>query len=303
MKAIIDLGTNTFHLLIAEVKNGVINEYFKLQIPVKLGKGGIGNNFISEDSFKRGLTALREFRKYLDQFGITQIHAFATSAIRSATNGSDFIFQAKTNFQIEINAIDGDTEASFIYDGVKHSFNFPDEKVLVMDIGGGSVEFIIGHKDQIIWKQSFNIGAARIIEKFYPHDPITEEEILALNSYFDKELTVLANAIKENSLTVLIGAAGSFETLVDIVLKDLEVIPNSLSKNAFEIRRQDFELFYELMITSSIEQRLKLKGMVEFRIEMIVVAAVLMKYVIEKFQIKKIVSSNYSLKEGVLFQE
>ena len=163
MKAIIDLGTNTFHLLIAEVRNGLINEYFKLQIPVKLGKGGIGDNLITEDAFKRGLTALSEFRKYIDQFEIKEVHAFATSAVRSAKNGDEFIFKAKKYYQIEINAICGDDEAALIYEGVKHSFNLPEENILVMDIGGGSVEFIIGQKEDIFWKHSFNIGAARLV--------------------------------------------------------------------------------------------------------------------------------------------
>jgi len=303
MKAIIDLGTNTFHLLIAEVRNGSIVEYFKFQVPVKLGKGGIGNNIISEDSFKRGITALAEFRKYLDQFEVSEVHVFATSAIRSAKNGEEFILQAQKCCQIEINAISGDVEATLIYEGVKHSFNFPNENILVMDIGGGSVEFIIGKKENIIWKQSFNIGAARLIERFSPHDPISEEDIFLLKKYFTNELLSLTDAIKNFSPVILIGSAGSFETLVDVVLKDFEVIPNSLSKHAFEIRRADFEMFYELMITSTIEQRSKLKGMIDFRIEMIVVAAILMKYIVDEFEIKKIIASNYSLKEGALFSK
>src|SRR3954463_14736812 len=102
MKAIIDLGTNTFHLLIAEVRNNEIREYFKLQVPVKIGDGGINAGYINEDAFKRGMTALAEFRKYLNQFAIKDIKVFATSAIRSAKNGKDFVKQAKDNFELNI---------------------------------------------------------------------------------------------------------------------------------------------------------------------------------------------------------
>ena len=303
MKAIIDLGTNTFHLLIAEVKNGMINEYFKLQVPVKIGKGGINKGLITSDSFIRGLTALAEFRKYLDQFGITQVHAFATSAIRNAVNGTEFINEAKKLHQIDIAAINGDAEATFIFEGVIHSFKVPDENILVMDIGGGSVEFIIGCNNNILWKNSFDLGAARLIEKFQPLDPITEKEIVEIRNYFNDKLKPLKDALKKYPTKILVGSAGSFETLVDVVLKDLEVIPNTLSKNAFEIRHEDFDVFYELMMTSKIEQRSKLKGMIDFRIEMIVVAALLMKFVVQEFEIKKIIASNYSMKEGILFSE
>ncbi|MFI5221518.1 MAG: exopolyphosphatase [Bacteroidia bacterium] len=302
MKAIIDLGTNTFHLLIAEVKNGVIREYFKLQVPVKIGQGGIIKGIITPEAKQRAHTALAEFRKYLDRFEVKEIKALATSAIRGATNGDEFLTEAKELHGIIIEKISGDTEAECIYEGVSHSFDLPTENILVMDIGGGSVELIIGQKETILWKQSFDLGAARMIEHFSIHDPILQEEIELLESYFSDQLFPLTEALQKFPVSILVGSAGSFETLVDVVLKDLEVIPNSLSKHAYEIRRQDFDVFHELMITSSAEQRSKLKGMADFRIEMIVVASILIKLVTEKYQLKKIIASDYSLKEGMMFR-
>lgn len=300
MKAIIDLGTNTFHLLIAEVKQGNINEYFKLQVPVKLGKGGINEGIINEDAFKRGITAIAEFRKYIDQFEIKDVVANATSAIREAKNGDDFVNKVKNDYQINIRKISGDQEAIYIYEGVRNSFNLPGENILVMDIGGGSVEFIIGNRESILWKHSFELGAARLVDKFQKSDPIRMDEIHEINSYIDQNLKLLKDAQNQFPAKILVGSAGSFETLVDVVLKDFGVIPNSLSRHAFEIRGEDFEVFYELMVTSSSAQRSKLKGMVDFRIEMIVVAAILMNYVINNLNIKKIISSEYALKEGML---
>jgi exopolyphosphatase/guanosine-5'-triphosphate,3'-diphosphate pyrophosphatase len=172
-----------------------------------------------------------------------------------------------------------------------------------MDIGGGSVEFIIGNKDNIKWKKSFDIGAARLIEKFKHSDPITEEEIANINQYFDQNLIDLKQALNEYPVTTLVGSAGSFETLVDVVLNDLHTIPIALSKHAFEINLPLFDIFYELMITSNNEQREKLKGMVNFRLEMIIVASVLMRYVIDHYYIRKLIASNYAMKEGVLFSK
>lgn len=301
MKAIIDLGTNTFHLFIAEVKNGTLREYFKLQVPVKIGRGGINEGVITDEAYQRGITAIMEFRKYLDQFHIKDITAFATSAIRNARNGDAFVKEVKQKSDIDIVTIDGDTEADYIYKGVSNSFKLPEANVLVMDIGGGSVEFIIGSQQNVRWKQSFEIGAARLIESFHKNNPITEEEKLALEKYLTEKLADLRTAVDEFKPEILIGAAGSFETLLDVVIKDLTVIPVSLSKSAYQIRREDFDVFLEIMTTSTMEQRSLLRGMTNFRVEMITVAALLMSYVITNFGIKRIITSDYSLKEGVLF--
>lgn len=301
VKAIIDLGTNTFHLFIGEVKNGTLRDYFKLQVPVKIGRGGINNGTITEEAYNRGITAVAEFRKYLDQFHITDVTAFATSAIRNANNGDEFVKEVKAKCGIDIVTIDGDTEADYIYKGVSNSFKLPDANVLVMDIGGGSVEFIIGNQQNILWKQSFEIGAARLIESFHRTNPISEEERAALEAYLEQKLTGLQAAVQEFNPQILIGSAGSFETLLDVVIKDLTVIPVSLSKNAYQIRREDFDVFVEIMTTSTSEQRSLLRGMTNFRVEMISVAALLMNYVITRFNITRIITSDYSLKEGVLF--
>jgi exopolyphosphatase / guanosine-5'-triphosphate,3'-diphosphate pyrophosphatase len=302
MKAVIDLGTNTFHLLIGETKNGKINEFFKLQVPVKIGKGGINDGVISDDAFTRGLTTIGEFKKYLDQFSVTDVFACATSAIRNAKNGNEFVKKVSDLYQIQIITLSGDQEAVSIYEGVRHSFKLKDENLLVMDIGGGSVEFIIGQTESVLWKQSIEIGAARLSEKFHKHEPIKENEIKSLNDYLSTKLSSLKEALTKFPSEILVGSAGSFETLLDIVIKDLAVVPNSLSKNAYEIRREDFDVFYELMIQSDELKRAKLRGMVDFRVEMIVVSAVLMRYVIEEFQIKKIIASDFSLKEGMMFR-
>jgi exopolyphosphatase/guanosine-5'-triphosphate,3'-diphosphate pyrophosphatase len=301
LKAIIDLGTNTFHLCIAEVKQGTLIEYYKLQVPVKIGSGGINKGFITAEAFKRGLTALTEFKKYIDQFQVQEVIAFATSAIRNAKNGKQFIKEAKENCGIEITTISGDVEAAYIYKGAFHSFKFPDYPVLVMDIGGGSVEFIIGIGEQMIWKQSFEIGAARLIDKFHHADPISEDAVNNLTQYLTETLVPLMDALSQHQPQMLIGSAGAFETVVDVVIKDLAIIPLSLSKNAFEIRKEDLEVFIEIMRTSTQDQRLRLRGMVNFRVEMITVAALLINFVISNHHFNRIIASNYSLKEGVLF--
>jgi exopolyphosphatase/guanosine-5'-triphosphate,3'-diphosphate pyrophosphatase len=209
--------------------------------------------------------------------------------------------KVKELFEINISIIDGIKEAEFIYNGAIHSFKLPNDEILVMDIGGGSVEFIIGRGNHIIWKQSFDIGAVRLVEMFKPQNPINQIDIETLKSHILQVLQPLQSELLKYPLKTLVGTAGSFETMVDVVIKDLRVIPNSLSKNAFEIPLQEFEVFKEMMVKTTTEQRLKFQGMLDFRAEYIPIASLLIEIIIEMAGIKKLVCSNYSMKEGALY--
>ncbi len=301
MKAIIDLGTNTFHLLIAEVSNGKVIEVYKNQIPVKLGEGGINQRLIAPQAFQRGLDALASFRDALNEHGIGQVKAYATSALRDASNGTDFIEQAQQLHQIQIELITGEQEAELIYNGIKHSFELPDANILVMDIGGGSVEFIIGKKDRIFWKKSYPIGAARLIERFHKTDPISDEELITLQSYLVHNMKELRDALQQFPTSILVGSAGSFETLVEVLKKDLQIPLGNAWDHADEIPLEAFLSFYETIITRNTNDRAKLHGMADFRVEMIVVATILMDVVIKRFDFDRLIASHYSLKEGILF--
>jgi exopolyphosphatase/guanosine-5'-triphosphate,3'-diphosphate pyrophosphatase len=301
VKAIIDLGTNTFHLLIADVVNGIIIEHRKIQIPVKIGEGGINQQYIAPVAYQRGMNALKEFRTVLNKFGINEITAFGTSAIRDASNGIDFMNDARRLYQMNIESITGEYEAELIYRGIEYSFDLPDENVLVMDIGGGSIEFIIGRKEQILWKHSYPLGAARLIERFHQTDPISDEDIVALQSYIVHNIKLVRDALIQFPTTTLIGSAGSFETLVDVLQNDLNKTVPTLSNHAQEISIDDFNEFVLLITSRNAKQRAELHGMADFRVEMIVVAAILMDVVIKRFEITRLIASHYSLKEGMLF--
>jgi exopolyphosphatase/guanosine-5'-triphosphate,3'-diphosphate pyrophosphatase len=300
MKAIIDLGTNTFHLLIANLKGSEIEIIEQIQIPVKIGECGINSQQISEAAFKRGIQALEGFSEVLKKYNITQIKAFGTSAIRDAGNGSIFI-QHAADLGIPIEAISGDEEALLIYEGVKHSFALPEQTVLIIDIGGGSVEFIIAFKDHILWKESFKLGAARLIERFHSNDPITSDEVIKLSAFIEESLVPLWQALHQYPAEILIGSAGSFETLVEVLEKDLNEKCPLVSMHAKYVSTEQLNQFCDLMTQCNTKDRLLLKGMASFRVDMIVVAAILMNVVANKASIRQVISSAYSLKEGMLF--
>lgn len=301
MKAIIDLGTNTFHLLLAGLdSNNRIIEHHKLQLPVKLGEGGINKKVIQPEPYKRGISAIGDIKAILSKHECDQVFAFATSAIRSAENGDEFVKEIKEKFDIDVKVISGDEEAELIYNGVKHAVNLTEEKVLIMDIGGGSVEFVIANNQEIFWKESFPIGAARLIERFHTEDPITEDDQRHLYHYFDKELIRLKGAMEQHKINTLIGSAGSFESVVDLVENFFE---KKLHFNtSCQISIPEFKVINRVLVNSSKQERLEMPGLASFRVEMIVVASLMTNFVIDQFNIKKLYCSDFSLKEGILFR-
>lgn len=300
--AIIDLGTNTFHLFITEKKGDTRITLHKESLPARIGAGGINSNIITDEGMERALTVLRTFRVAMDAHQILpdQTFAFGTSAIRSAENKAVFIERVFNETGIRIHVIDGDQEAQYIYMGVRSGVTMGSEPSLVMDIGGGSVEFIIGNEQQVMWKQSFEIGGQRLMEKFMKHDPMTPADVKRLNNYFEEKLIPLWNAVHQYAPVKLIGSSGSFDTLIDMDYqrRTSEWPPKGVSD--FELSLESFHESLQILTSSNHEERLAIPGMIPLRVDMIVVAMYLIEFVLKTHHIKRIQVSTFSLKEGVL---
>ncbi len=199
MIAILDFGTNTFNLLIARRQERSFEIIHSSKQPVKLGRGGIHISRIRPEAFERGYVAIQNHMETIEKYKVDEIRAFATSAIRNAANGEDFVDEIYKRFGFRIRVIPGDREAELIYKGVRQAYPLSKKNVLILDIGGGSNEFIICNEEGIQWKHSFELGMARILELFDLSDPLTHEEIQALNSYFQHELQPLLDAVKISS--------------------------------------------------------------------------------------------------------
>ena len=216
--AIIDLGTNTFNLLIAEINpNKTYQVLFQTKISVKLGEGGIDKGFIAPAAFQRGVEAIKSYQKIIKKYDVDKIIAIATSAIRGASNGVEFVLKIKEESNIDVQIISGEKEAELIYFGVRQAVKMNSETSLIIDIGGGSTEFIIANNKKIFWKQSFLLGAARLLEMFNPSDPITNVQIKTSVEYLKDQLQPLFDAVKKYPVSELIGSSGSFDSLAEMI--------------------------------------------------------------------------------------
>lgn len=296
--AIIDMGTNTFHLLVAEKKGQQFNILFQDRIATKIGAGGINGGYITAEGQERALHALILFKNKAIELGVQKIIAFGTSALRNANNGQEIINSIHAKTGIEAKIISGDEEASLIYHGVRQAVKLGDQKSLIVDIGGGSVEFIIANDSKIFWKRSFEVGGQRLIEKFHQHDPILPEEIASLTQFLEEALDPLFVELKKHDLKTLIGSSGSFDTLSEIYCLRNNIEYNTEPETPLTIKAFG-EIFQELL-TKNRAARMQIPGMIEMRVDMIVAACCLIQSLLWRYPFQSIRVSTYSLKEGVL---
>ena len=297
--AVIDMGTNTFHLLLVELHGKEFKTIYKEKIAVKLGQGGITQNQITPEAEKRALHTLEHFKNLIDGEKIDQIFAFATSAVRNATNGPDFVHKVKEQLGIQIHVISGEEEAQLIYEGIHFSGALDQRTSLMMDIGGGSVEFIIGNAQEVFWKRSFEIGGQRLLDAFHYHDPILPEEVEKLEQYCGEKLQPLLEAIATYQPNGFVGASGTFDTLIDMHYATM-LQCKLTGEHVFELPVNDFYQLFQLLVTKNRAERLLIPGMIAMRVDMIVVASCLIDFILQHLSVESMRCSHYSLKEGAV---
>lgn len=299
--SILDLGTNTFNLLIVRVENGVVGEkLYNKKIPSKIGMGGINNALISEEAFARGIDALCSHKKTIDYYKTDKLFAFGTSALRNASNSHDFVEAARKKAGIDISIISGIEEAELIFHGNKLAFEWePEKPYLIMDIGGGSNEFIIADTIGVKWMHSFELGVSRLLQKFHPSAPITEHEQKTISEYINQNLQLLYDAVEKYSVSTLIGSSGSFDTFRSVIEINSKQIVNG---NAYEIALEDYYSLQKRIYQSTREEISAIEGMDQSRVEMIALACLLVDNVLKHCGIEQIIQSSFSLKEGAIWK-
>lgn len=299
--AIIDMGTNTFNLLVVEVSDET--HYLALHNSkcfVKLGEGGIDKKFIAPEAWERGLKAIESHMNTISTFNVDKVSAFATSATRDAENGAGFVDEILKKFNLKVNVISGEQEASLIYKGVKQAVDLGDNVNLILDIGGGSNEVILCNANQVFWKHSFNLGVQRLLNHFKPSEPITSEEVSNVEQFLEQELQLLFAAVQKYNPQRFVGSSGSFDTYRSLLAHSGK-LPLSKDKT-IEIPLSSYKELHKTLLNSTKEERIAMPGMELIRVDFIVLASIFTNFIIEKLNIESIHQSNYALKEGALWE-
>lgn len=296
--AVLDLGTNSFHLLIAKSEDHGFEELLKKKIFVQLAEHGIEH--IPPQKFELGLRILEEFNNDLNEYNVSNYKVFATAGLRTAENGDEFRKEAKNRFGFNIELIDGQREAELIHKGVVQVVDLNARPRLIMDIGGGSTEFIIANKSEVFWKGSFPIGAGVLKSKFHHSEPITNQEYIKLVNFLENELSELWDKLDKYQPIGLVGASGSFNSLVNIQRSINNIYPQLESKSEI-VNLSSFRVAHLKVLKSTLEERLTIDELEPERAPMMPVATTLMSVVINHLKPdRSMIVSRYALKEGML---
>lgn len=291
--AVIDLGSNTFHLLICEVTpSGQWQALFKERVYVKLAKGGIKT--IGPQQEQLAIETMSSFAKLIREYNVKKGRAIGTAALREAKNGPELAEKLSGIVGLPIEIIDGDQEAAYILKGIRSVLPELDDYGLIMDIGGGSVEFILFKGNKVDFSQSFKVGVAILYDLFHKSDPITDQQIEALNEFLKETLKPLIDHLKKVERYYLIGASGSFEVLYDV----LRAIHHGA--HWAELDMTGIEDYMSGVIKSPLAARKLMPEIPVERRDYIVVAYLLIDFVLSLAPPERLYYCEYALKEGVV---
>jgi len=291
--AVIDLGSNTFHLLVVDMlDDGSWAPVRKDRRYVKLGSAGMDR--IDRESIQRAVQVMKEFAQQIHALKVDQTRAIGTAALREAENGFEVGKLLEKESGIHIDIIDGQHEAAYILKGIQSVMPAFDKPCLIVDIGGGSVEFILFNHQEVLFAQSYKIGVAILYNLYHQHDPIRQEDIAALTNHLDSVLEPLLNILCEVKEYFLIGASGSFEVILDVMPKLQSEIHWS------ELQLEGLDSYMTEVIHADLQTRKNRKEIPIERIDYIVVAYLLIRYIIRSQPPARLFYCDFALKEGVL---
>lgn len=295
--AIIDLGTNTFNLLVHESGTRGLRIVHASEFPVFLGKGGVEKGIITDEAFARGMDALRRHKEAAVSHGAASIRGFGTSALRNARNGAAFVRMALEELGIPITIIPGDREAELILAGVRQAIPFGQQPALVMDIGGGSTEFILATDKALMWKRSFELGVTRLRERIPISDPITVDEEARIAQHLDGRLEALYAVVERQEPHLLVGSAGSFDTLANIMAVE-QGSTLAAETTTMRFTALAFDAVKERLLRMPRAERITVPGLPEHRVDTIPYALIQIERVLIAGGIRELAWSRYALKEG-----
>lgn len=298
--AFIDIGTNTILCLIAELKNdGSFDVLDDLAEITRLGQGVHQTRQINPEGEERSFKVLERYLERCKGLNVEEIIVVGTSALRDARNSAAVCARFKEQLGLDVRVISGDEEAAYSFLAVQRGLPLKQQELLVIDVGGGSTEFIRGNEAGVSQAVSINIGSVRLTEQFLHSDPVQEEECEKMMAAVERALAQLPRPwLKDSSILTLIGIAGTCTTLAAVEKKltnysHSEVHGGLLTLD--EVRRQ-----IELFQSKPIEERKAIPGLEPKRADVILAGACLIEKIMTLFHSERIIVSDHGVRYGLL---
>jgi exopolyphosphatase/guanosine-5'-triphosphate,3'-diphosphate pyrophosphatase len=301
--ASIDIGTNSFHLVIAKIDNkkrfAVLT---KTKEVVRLGSSSNDMKYITSESIERGVEALMRFKMICDSYK-AEIIAVATSATREALNKQDFLQAVKEKTGIEINIVSGYEEARLIYLGVLQSLDIYSKRILLVDIGGGSTEFLVGEKGQVKIASSIKVGTVRLTNKFSLNDKVNKNDIKIAKSFVKGAINQIVRIMEDEKYDLAIGSSGTINNIGSIISADLSPVnaDADISLNGFVLKKKQLQNAAEKIYKAeTLVDRLSIPGLDPKRADIITAGAIILEQIFDDLEIEKMTLSGFALREGII---
>lgn len=300
--AAIDIGTNSFHLVIARINDKKrFTVLTKAKEVVRLGSSSNDMKYITDDSMKRGVETLKRFNLICKSYN-AEIIAVATSATREALNRDIFLTKVFEETGIEINIVSGYEEARLIYLGVLQSLNIYSKKILLIDIGGGSTEFLIGEKGEVISAISTKIGAVRLTHKFSLDEKIEKSNLKDARQFVKGALNPVIRSIENEKYDMVVGSSGTIINIGSIISSDnMPTDDYEINLNGFVVKKKQFYNALETIYKAETKnERIAVPGLDPKRADIITAGALILEQIFTDLNIDKITLSGYALREGII---
>lgn len=297
----IDIGTNSMRLLIANYKNNKIENRKKYVNTTRIGQGVDKDGYITQEAMERNLRALKEFSDKCKEEKCHKVYCMGTSALRDSKNGQEFVKKAKELTDIDVKIICGDEESNLGFMGVLEGTDGDKkEDILVIDIGGGSTEFIVGNEEGIKFCKSENVGALRMTEKFITTDPISDKDFNAMSKFIEETVSSTIDKLNAMNISNLVGIGGTITSL-SAINQELEVYSMEKIHNSV-VTKKDLEKILQNLKMMTLNDKKTLKGLQPKRADIITAGVEILNIVMEKLEFEKIMISEYDNLEGLMCQ-
>jgi exopolyphosphatase/guanosine-5'-triphosphate,3'-diphosphate pyrophosphatase len=298
--AAIDMGTNSFHLIIVEIKGeGKFKIVDREREVIRLGSHKNGFKIISEGEIEKAIDILRDFGK-IAQFYKADVRAIATSAVREAKNKNEFLERVFEETEITVEAINGKAEAEMIYLGVQNALDVEQNRILCVDIGGGSTEFLLGEHGLSDLAESIKIGAVRLSKMFFPDYILTNSGIDLCRQYIQDKINANVNLHPEHTFDFAVGTSGTIVAAASIIsFRRYNKFKKSMNGFVFSTS-EIFELTEDILKCKSPVDRLFIEGMEIKRADIIPAGLLILCQVFKTFKLKEMKVSENALREGII---
>ena len=297
---VIDLGTNSFHGIIVDAfPDGTFKILDRQKEMVKLGEGEFAEHRLTEAAMERGMGALHAIKDVAEGWGVSAYLACATSAIREAANGGEFIDRIRHETGIVVRPIAGKTEAHLIYLAVSQFVDLSEPSLLV-DLGGGSVEFIVADAKGAHMLASLPLGVQRLTEEFITTDPVSRAEFRTLRDYLREQLKDVFGEARKHHVRRVVGSSGSLLSIAEVTAAAYGDVDAPVFDQTFDAGHVR-EVTRRIM-NSNYEKRLATPGIAERRADQIVVGAILLDVVLKDLGIERFIVSPDALREGIVIE-